>query len=111
MPNKPTPTQATVTQDIHAIVAEQMHLSVDDVQPTSRLVEDLGADSLDLVETVLAIEELFKIEMEVFFPSEPVVDYQKMQAEVDAALTTVEDLVRTTCGVLGIHYQKTTETS
>lgn len=103
-PSTSTRTQATVSKDIQTIIASQLGIDANDVLPTSRLVEDLGADSLDLVETVLAIEEQYNIEMEVFFPSAPVVDHKKMQSDIDEALSSVEHLVRTTCGVLNVAY-------
>ena len=45
------------------IVCEQLSVDKDDVNPESSFVEDLGADSLDTVELVMALEEEFEIEI------------------------------------------------
>lgn len=45
------------------IVVEQLGVNEDQVKPESKLVEDLGADSLDAVELVMAIEEEFGIDV------------------------------------------------
>lgn len=44
-------------KDIQAILTEQLGVSAKIVKPSARLIEDLGADSLDLVEIVMAIED------------------------------------------------------
>ncbi|MDQ1339365.1 MAG: acyl carrier protein [Campylobacterota bacterium] len=49
--------------DVKAIVVEQLNVNADEVKETSRFVEDLGADSLDVVELVMALEEKFDIEI------------------------------------------------
>jgi acyl carrier protein len=45
------------------IVVEQLGLERDKVRPESKFVDDLGADSLDTVELVMALEEEFDIEI------------------------------------------------
>ena len=45
------------------IVAEQLGLSEDEVQRDAALIDDLGADSLDTVELVMALEEEFDCEI------------------------------------------------
>ena len=45
------------------IVVEQLGLERDKVKVTSKFVDDLGADSLDTVELVMALEEEFDIEI------------------------------------------------
>jgi acyl carrier protein len=44
-------------------VCEQLSVDKDDVNPESSFVEDLGADSLDTVELVMALEEEFEVEI------------------------------------------------
>jgi acyl carrier protein len=51
------------TQKIKEVVAEQLAVNVDDITADSKFVDDLGADSLDIVELVMAIEEEFDIEI------------------------------------------------
>ncbi len=52
-------TQEKVTE----IIVEQLGVSADQVKPEAKLIEDLGADSLDAVELVMAVEEEFGIEI------------------------------------------------
>jgi acyl carrier protein len=49
--------------DIKEVVVEQLSVNPDEVKPDSKFVEDLGADSLDVVELVMALEEKFVIEI------------------------------------------------
>lgn len=49
--------------DIKEVVVEQLSVSADEVKEDARFVEDLGADSLDVVELVMALEEKFDIEI------------------------------------------------
>ena len=44
-------------------IAEQLGVAADEVKPESSFIEDLGADSLDTVELVMALEEEFNIEI------------------------------------------------
>jgi len=50
---------ATVFERIKTIVVEQLGVDAGEVVPTASFVEDLGADSLDLVELITALEEEF----------------------------------------------------
>ena len=50
---------ATIFAKIKAIVVEQLGVDEKDVVPTASFVEDLGADSLDLVELIMSLEEAF----------------------------------------------------
>ena len=50
---------ATVYERLKKIVVEQLGVEDADVIPTASFVDDLGADSLDLVELIMAIEEEF----------------------------------------------------
>ena len=49
--------------DIKEVVVEQLSVSPEEVKEESKFVEDLGADSLDVVELVMALEEKFDIEI------------------------------------------------
>lgn len=67
-----------ISERVRSIVAEQLGAAVDDVTLKASLIEDLGADSLDIVELVMALEEEYEMEI----PDE---DAEKIQ--------TVEDIV------------------
>lgn len=54
---------ATVDERVKKIIAEQLGVEADKVTPEASFVEDLGADSLDTVELVMALEEEFSIEI------------------------------------------------
>jgi acyl carrier protein len=50
---------ATILERIKKVTAEQLGVNESDVVPTASFIEDLGADSLDLVELVMSLEEEF----------------------------------------------------
>jgi acyl carrier protein len=52
-----------VADRVRAIIAEQLGVKLEEVTDTASFVEDLGADSLDTVELVMALEEEFGIEI------------------------------------------------
>ena len=68
---------STVEQQVKAIVAEQLGVKAEQVVNDASFVDDLGADSLDTVELVMALEEEFEIEI----PDE---DAEKIQSVRDA---------------------------
>ena len=49
--------------DVKEVVVEQLSVDASEVKEESKFVEDLGADSLDVVELVMALEEKFDIEI------------------------------------------------
>ncbi len=54
---------SSVEERVKKIVAEQLGVKEEEVKNTSSFVEDLGADSLDTVELVMALEEEFETEI------------------------------------------------
>ena len=54
---------ATVDERVKKIIAEQLGVEEEEVTLEAHFVEDLGADSLDTVELVMALEEEFEIEI------------------------------------------------
>src|SRR5688572_4884681 len=58
-----TTTMSTVEQQVKAIVAEQLGVKEEEVTADASFVDDLGADSLDTVELVMALEEEFETEI------------------------------------------------
>ncbi len=52
-----------IDQEMIEIIVEQLSVEKDKVVPGASFVDDLGADSLDLVELIMAMEEKFDIEI------------------------------------------------
>ena len=52
-----------VAEKVKSIIAEQLGVKIEEVTETASFVDDLGADSLDTVELVMALEEEFGIEI------------------------------------------------
>ena len=50
-----------IEMEVKQIIADQLNKHIDDIKLTADIVKDLGADSLDLVEIVMALEDHFKI--------------------------------------------------
>lgn len=67
----------SVEEKVKNIIIEQLGVSADEVQLNASFVDDLGADSLDLVELVMVLEEEFGYEI----PDE---DAEKIQTVQDA---------------------------
>lgn len=65
-----------IESKVKDIIVEQLGVSADQVKPEAKFIEDLGADSLDTVELVMAFEEEFGIEV----PDE---DAEKLQSVGD----------------------------
>jgi acyl carrier protein len=75
---------ATEFDIIKAIVVEQLGVEEKDVVPTASFVEDLGADSLDLVELIMSIEEKFSTpERKVEIPDEAAEKIVTIQDAID----------------------------
>jgi len=66
-----------VEEKVKEIIAKQLGVNAAEITPESSFVEDLGADSLDTVELVMAFEEAFNVEI----PDE---DAEKIQKVKDA---------------------------
>ena len=57
------PGMSSVEERVRKIVVEQLGVKADEVTTTASFVDDLGADSLDTVELVMALEEEFECEI------------------------------------------------
>lgn len=53
----------SVEEQVKKIIVDQLGVSLDEVKPEASFVEDLGADSLDLTELIMAMEEAFNVEI------------------------------------------------
>ena len=54
-------TTANVEQKVKNIIADQLGVGEDEIKISSSFIEDLGADSLDIVELAMAMEEEFEV--------------------------------------------------
>jgi acyl carrier protein len=54
---------SSVAEKVKSIIVEQLGVEADEVTPEASFTDDLGADSLDIVELVMAFEEEFGIEI------------------------------------------------
>lgn len=52
-----------ILEKVKEIVAEQLGVDEDDIVPEASFIDDLGADSLDIVELIMALEEEFDMEI------------------------------------------------
>ena len=52
-----------IFDEVRDVVVEQLSMAPDAVKLESKIIEDLGADSLDVVELVMALEEKFEVEI------------------------------------------------
>lgn len=52
-----------LSSKVRNIIAEQLGVPLENVKDTARFMDDLGADSLDIVELIMALEEQFDIEI------------------------------------------------
>lgn len=71
--------QDDIFSKVQEIVAEQLEVALSEVKPEANFANDLGADSLDTVELVMALEEAFDIEI----PDEAAEGITTVQACVD----------------------------
>jgi acyl carrier protein len=58
-PEKTMAAEKTIEERVKEIIVEQLGVNPDQVTPDAKFIEDLGADSLDTVELVMALEEEF----------------------------------------------------
>jgi acyl carrier protein len=68
---------STIAERVQEIVVDQLAVSADQVTPEAKFIEDLGADSLDTVELVMALEKEFGLDI----PDE---DAQELRSVGDA---------------------------
>ena len=73
---------SNIEERVIKMVAEQLGVKEEDVKVTSSFVEDLGADSLDTVELIMALEEEFETEI----PDEDAEKITTVQNAIDYAL-------------------------
>ena len=77
---------SSIEEQVKSIVAEQLGVKEDEVTAAASFVDDLGADSLDTVELVMALEEEFETEIpdedaEKITTVQQAIDFIKARAE------------------------------
>ena len=77
---------STIEERVKKIIIEQLGVKEDDVKSAASFVDDLGADSLDTVELVMALEEEFDTEI----PDEDAEKITTVQAAIDYILSHQE---------------------
>ena len=70
----------TIEQRVTAIIVDQLNVNAEQVVPAASFLDDLGADSLDTVELIMAFEEEFKEEIDGEIPE---AEAEKLQTVVD----------------------------
>jgi acyl carrier protein len=78
---------ASIEQRVKEIIVEQLGVEEDEVSPEASFVDDLGADSLDTVELVMAFEEEFNIEI----PDEDAEGITTVQDAIDYIKANVKE--------------------
>ncbi|HEX6999072.1 MAG TPA: acyl carrier protein [Gammaproteobacteria bacterium] len=73
---------SSVEEQVRSIIAEQLGLKADEIKNDASFVDDLGADSLDTVELVMALEEEFETEI----PDEEAEKITTVQQAIDYIL-------------------------
>ena len=68
-----------LAQKVKKIIAEQLGKDVEDIKNEASFIEDLGADSLDTVELVMALEDAFKVQI----PDEQQENLRTVQQAID----------------------------
>jgi acyl carrier protein len=75
-----------IEERVRKVLAEQLSVDLEKVTPEARFEEDLDADSLDLVEAVLGLEE----ELSVEIPEEEMESVKTVGQAVDLVMTKIE---------------------
>jgi acyl carrier protein len=79
---------ASIDQRVKDIIVEQLGVEEDEVSPEASFIDDLGADSLDTVELVMAFEEEFNIEI----PDEDAEGISTVQDAIDYIKANVKEV-------------------
>ncbi len=78
---------SSVEERVKKLIVEQLGVNESEVTPDASFVDDLGADSLDTVELVMALEEEFETEI----PDEDAENITTVQEAIDYVLKSADD--------------------
>lgn len=70
---------SNIQEQVVKVIAEQLNVEPEKIKPESHFIDDLGADSLDLVELVMALEKQFNCEI----PDEEAEKITTVQSAID----------------------------
>lgn len=72
--------ESMILEKVKKMIADQLCISVDEIKENSNIMEDLGADSLDIVELLMSFEDEFKVSI----PDEKVSELKTVEQIVKA---------------------------
>jgi acyl carrier protein len=75
-----------IAERLQAIIGEQLGVNAEELVPEANLLDDLGADSLDVVELTMALEEEFAIQV----PDEDLENIRTVKDTVEYIMTRAE---------------------
>jgi len=78
---------STIEARVKKVIVEQLSVKEEEVKPESSFIDDLGADSLDTVELVMALEEEFHVEI----PDQAAAEIRTVQHVIDYVVERVPD--------------------
>lgn len=76
-----------IEKNLKKMIASQLNIKEDKLTDDAKIIDDLGADSLDIVEMFMALEE----EFEITIPDEKVVELKTVKNVVDFVKNTLEN--------------------
>ncbi len=78
----------SIENKVKKIISEQLGLSLDEIKNDQSFIDDLGADSLDTVELIMALEEEFNIEI----PDEDAEKIINVQSAIDYVISLMKKI-------------------
>lgn len=80
-------TNSEIAEKVYALIKDSLGVSLEEIKPGAYFIDDLGADSLDIVELVMLFEKEFKIEI----PDEDAEKISTVQDSIDYITTHQAD--------------------
>ena len=80
----------SIQERVKKVITDQLNVNIEKLSPEARFVDDLGADSLDQVELIMALEEEFQSELKGDIPESDAEGLQTVGAVVDYITTKIQ---------------------